>query len=201
MAQKTKKTDQVKAVEKVEVEHVELKPVESTTQKSVEMGQEEVVVVSEVDKYVQLLDKLQTLTNEMKEIIVVVKLLQKENQKLQKQTIKKSKKNVNGEVSKRNPSGFAKPTKLSDELCDFLGVEHNSSMARTIVTKNIIDYVKVHGLQNPAARRMILPDVKLNSILTLPDDVQLTYFNLQTYIKHHFIKEEVVPVPLSVVAV
>ena len=34
----------------------------------------------------------------------------------------------------RKPSGFARPSELSDELCDFLRVERGSALARTVAT-------------------------------------------------------------------
>ena len=146
------------------------------------------VAVEESDKFTVVLDKLQSFVNDVKELISTVKTLQKEHVKMQKQTLKKNKKNtVDG--AKRNPSGFAKPTKLSDELCDFLGVAHGSSMARTMVTKYINEYIKKNNLQDENDKRHIIPDDKLKSILSIKEGDKLTYFNLQTFIKQHFKKE------------
>ena len=146
------------------------------------------VAVEESDKFTVVLDKLQSFVNDVKELISTVKTLQKEHVKMQKQTLKKNKKNtVDG--AKRNPSGFAKPTKLSDELCDFLGVAHGSSMARTMVTKYINEYIKKNSLQDENDKRHIIPDDKLKSILSIKEGDKLTYFNLQTFIKQHFKKE------------
>jgi len=142
----------------------------------------------ETDKFTQVLDKLELFVKEAKEITSLVKILQKEHVKLQKQTNKKTKK-VGSETSKRNPSGFAKPTKLSDELCTFLGEPPGASMARTIVTKFINEYIKKNNLQDQTDKRHIIPDSKLKSILSIKDGDKLTYFNLQTYIKQHFIKD------------
>lgn len=161
------------------VEKVETKPVE-----------EQVVdVPTETDRFVQILDKLQSFINDAKDLTVLVKALQKDHVKLQKQTTKKTKKAVGGEGTKRSPSGFAKPTKLSDELCAFLGVDKGSSMARTIVTKHINGYIKKNNLQDSADKRHIVPDANLKTILSIKEGDKLTYFNLQTYIKHHFLKE------------
>jgi chromatin remodeling complex protein RSC6 len=154
----------------------------------VEATTEVVPAAEESDKFTVILDKLQSFVNDMKELISTVKTLQKEHVKMQKQTLKKSKKNtVDG--AKRNPSGFAKPTKLSDELCDFLGVAHGSSMARTIVTKHINAYIKKNSLQDESDKRHIIPDDKLKTILSIKEGDKLTYFNLQTFIKQHFKKE------------
>lgn len=175
----------VKSVPEVSTPVPVPEPVKSVVPEPVPEQVEESVVE---DKFVVVLDRLQSFVNEAKELIVLVKALQRENQKLQKQSQKKSKKVDNSGV-KRLPSGFAKPTKLSDSLCDFLGVEHGSSMARTIVTKHINEYIKKNSLQDEADKRHIIPDAKLKSILSSTDSDKLTYFNLQTYIKQHFKKE------------
>lgn len=191
-----KKTVAAKSVEKVE--QVKSVPAPSPAPEVVpEKPVDEKTVTEETttpevvgDKFAQVLDTLQSLVNDAKELISVVKTLQKEHVKLQKQVSKKTKRAPAADgAAKRNPSGFAKPTKLSDELCDFLGVSHGSSMARTIVTKHINDYIKKQNLQDAADKRHILPDDRLKGILSLKEGDRLTYFNLQTYIKQHFKKD------------
>lgn len=88
----------------------------------------------------------------------------------------------------RAPSGFAKPTLISDELCSFLGKPVGTEMARTEVTKSITAYIKEHSLQNAENKRRIMPDDALASLLNVDDSVELTYFNLQKYMKVHFPK-------------
>jgi chromatin remodeling complex protein RSC6 len=147
--------------------------------------------VVEVDKFVVVLDRLQRFAAEVKDTIVLVKALQKEFQKVQKSSVKKTKKSSPVASGKpRTPSGFAKPTKLSDDLCGFLGVPSGSEMARTEVTRVINEYIKKNSLQDTADKRTIVPDTKLMSILKLGEGDKLTYFNLQTYIKHHFHREQ-----------
>ena len=88
----------------------------------------------------------------------------------------------------RAPSGFVKPTRISDELAAFLGVEPGVEMARTDVTKEITAYIRKHNLQDKDNGRKIIPDAKLKNLLgDLGDDV-LTYFNLQKYMSPHFAK-------------
>lgn len=145
----------------------------------------------EVDKFVVILERLQRFSTELKDTISLVKTLQKEYQKLQKSSVKKSKKTAPVASNKpRTPSGFAKPTKLSDDLCAFLGVPSGSEMARTEVTRVINEYIKKNSLQDTTDKRTIVPDTKLMSILKLGEGDKLTYFNLQTYIKHHFHREQ-----------
>lgn len=142
-----------------------------------------------LDKYAEVIDWVQTSLTKHKEILVILKALQKDHVKLVKQTVKKVKKTTVDGASKRSPSGFAKPAQLSDELCKFLGVELGTLMARTIVTRHINEYIKKNNLQDPVDKRQIVPDEKLKAILsTIPSDKQLTYFNLQTFIKQHFTK-------------
>jgi chromatin remodeling complex protein RSC6 len=148
----------------------------------------------EVDKFVKVVDTLQAFQNQIKDMISVIKTLQKEHIKLQKQKGRKtSRKQVvitdeTGEVKKRQPSGFAKPTKLSNELCEFLGTPIDTMMPRTEVTRILNEYIKTNKLQDPEDRRKIIPDEKLKKILTLTEGVPLSYFSLQSSIKNHFLK-------------
>jgi chromatin remodeling complex protein RSC6 len=152
----------------------------------------------------RLTDMIQTLQSwavEIKDMISVAKAAQKENAKMQKSLSSKRKSrgasatdNADGEPSntrrRTTPSGFTKPVLLSDALCAFVGMPSGSVLPRTEVTKKITEYIKEQGLQDQADKRHILPDAKLNTILDLGDnpDVRLTYFNLQTFIKHNFTK-------------
>jgi chromatin remodeling complex protein RSC6 len=156
----------------------------------VDVVAEETTVV-EVDKFVIVLERLQRFATELKDTVTLVKTLQKEFQRVQKSTTKKTKKvaSLSASTKPRTPSGFAKPTKLSDDLCSFLGVPSGSQMARTEVTRVINEYIKKNSLQDVTDKRTIVPDSKLLSILKLGEGDKLTYFNLQTYIKHHFHKE------------
>lgn len=141
----------------------------------------------EVDRFAAVLEKLQGFSIDLKETIAHVKSLQKEFAKLQKASSKRTKKApANGQ---RTLSGFAKPSLLSDELCEFMGVTKSTSMARTEVTRMINDYIKKNNLQDAKDKRHILPDAKLKKILNLGPEDKLTYFNLQKYMKHHFTKE------------
>jgi len=91
----------------------------------------------------------------------------------------------------RQPSGFVKPTRISDELAKFLGKTIGTEMARTDVSKEINAYIRANNLQRPDNGRFIVPDAKLTTLLKLGKDDELSYFNLQRYMKPHFIKAEV----------
>ncbi len=88
----------------------------------------------------------------------------------------------------RAPSGFVKPTKISDELAVFLKKEKGSMMARTEVTKEMTAYIREKSLQDKANGRKILPDASLKKLLNLSASDELTYFNLQKYMSPHFEK-------------
>lgn len=103
--------------------------------------------------------------------------------KIAQKTNKKKKKNPN-----RQPSGFVKPTKISDELAVFLGKELGVEMARTQVTREINNYIRANSLQDTSNGRHINPDAKLLALLKIPAGENLTYFNLQKYMSPHFFK-------------
>ena len=93
-----------------------------------------------------------------------------------------------GDRPKRAPSGFAKPALISKELCTFLGKPAGTEMARNEVTKHLTSYIKEHNLQDQANKRKIVPDAALKKLLNVKASDELTYFNLQKYMKVHFPK-------------
>jgi chromatin remodeling complex protein RSC6 len=112
----------------------------------------------------------------------VEKSVQKELKELRK-TITKNKIKNKGN---KQPSGFAKPCKVSKELCEFMNKSEGSEIARTEVTKYLIEYVKNNNLVNINNKKIILPDNKLKTLLGI-DEQELTYFNIQKYMNKHFI--------------
>jgi chromatin remodeling complex protein RSC6 len=116
------------------------------------------------------------------------KKLQKATARHLKELSKKNKKRklTDSQKKARAPSGFAKPTKISDQLCEFLNVKVGSEMARTEVTKHLTTYIKDNNLQDQANKRKILPDTALRNLLNVTDSDEVTYFNLQKYMKVHF---------------
>jgi len=94
----------------------------------------------------------------------------------------------------RAPSGFVKPTKISNDLAAFLGRDAGTMMARTDVTKQITAYVRANGLQDKTNGRLILADEKLKKLLNYDETKvtdpkqQLSYFNLQRFLSCHFEK-------------
>ena len=141
-------------------------------------------IVESFSSIVQLLNELNSNISKAKvEIKLLEKSVSREKKLLDKLTSKKNKNKGN-----RAPSGFVKPTKISDDLATFLGKDKGSMMARTEVTKEMTCYIKEHKLQDKDNGRIILPDSKLKKLLNIPDNEILSYFNLQKYMSPHFEK-------------
>jgi chromatin remodeling complex protein RSC6 len=105
-----------------------------------------------------------------------IKVAEKQNSKRKRKT------------GNRSPSGFVKPTRISDELATFLEKPSGSEMARTDVTREINKYIRAHNLQDKENGRKINPDQKLSTLLRLKKTDELTYFNLQKHMSPHFAK-------------
>lgn len=135
-------------------------------------------------KLQQMVGLFSTVKNDFK---TLEKAVSREMKIAQKASSKKRR-----NVGNRKPSGFIKPTRISDELAGFLGKTVGTEMARTEVSKEINAYIHAHSLQDKSNGRIIHADAKLSKLLKLDKEDELTYFNLQRYMKHHFYKTEVV---------
>ena len=139
------------------------------------------------DQSVEFLAKLQQLGALISALKTEYRSLEKkwtrELKASQKQSIKRKRKSGN-----RAPSGFVKPTLISDELAKFLEKPTGSEMARTEVTRDINKYIRTNNLQDKENGRKINPDKKLAALLKLKTTDELTYFNLQRYMSPHFAK-------------
>ena len=139
------------------------------------------------DQSVEFLAKLQQLGSLISALKTEYRSLEKkwtrELKASQKQSVKRKRKAGN-----RAPSGFVKPTLISDELAKFLEKPTGSEMARTEVTRDINKYIRTNNLQDKENGRKINPDKKLASLLKLKATDELTYFNLQRYMSPHFAK-------------
>ncbi len=94
---------------------------------------------------------------------------------------------ANGEAKPARLSIFEIPTKLSDDLCHFLGKPKGTEMSRSNVTKAVTSYIKEKDLKN---KHNIKPDAALKKLLAPPEGEPLTYFNLQKYLNKHYVKTE-----------
>ena len=128
------------------------------------------------------------MASQFKEVQSQLKALQKTHAKEVKALQKRTRKRKNRDGKAKSPSGFTQPTKISDALAGFLGLDKGSELPRTEVTKKINAYIKENDLQWEKNKRHIKPDKKLGGLLNVGKGEELTYFNLQTYLKPHYIK-------------
>lgn len=190
-----KETEQVVAAATPVVEKKARKPKTATPKTddaAVVVAPVESVVVEEVplaEQSIEFLAKLQQISVSISALKTEYRALEKkwtrEVKAAQKQTNKRKRKAGN-----RAPSGFVKPTKISDELASFLGKTKGIEMARTEVTREINAYIRENKLQDPSNGRKINPDKKLAGLLKLKTTDELTYFNLQKFMSPHFAKAE-----------
>lgn len=117
----------------------------------------------------------------------------------------------------REPSGFAKKSKIKRELVEFLKnpeiiaitndivleeeakeeskfqkLDDDNMINRPSTTKIINRYIRDKGLQNVTNKQFFIPDDKLKKILSPLETLDkknggYRYFNLQKYIKHLFV--------------
>ena len=90
--------------------------------------------------------------------------------------------------ARRANNAFLVQKPLSDELCAFMGLKHGEKRSQTEVTKYVSDYVKTHNCFDPQFKRRIIPNAALAKLLRVDDKTEVTYLNLQKYLKVHFKK-------------
>ena len=105
---------------------------------------------------------------------------------------KKEKRKYNKIAGKQNkgnkaPSGFAKPTTISEELCSFMNLEPGTKVARTEVTQFITKYIKDNNLQKISDKRYIIPNEALHKLWNTKDDDEVTFFTIQSHMNRHYI--------------
>jgi chromatin remodeling complex protein RSC6 len=152
---------------------------------TVQVPSNEVIINDELsDKFNTIIDSLSIFKTNITNIQNQMKLLEK--------TVKKQMKGLKKEVEKkqkkgnRKPSGFAKPSKVTKELCEFMNKQEGTEIARTEVTRALVSYIKQNNLENKDNSKIIYPDDKLKSLLDIKDNQELTYFNIQKYMNKHF---------------
>lgn len=147
-------------------------------------------VANYAEEFTHLLSQLRTLQTTLKDLTQYTMKLEKRVAKDQKAVQKR----VNGKRRRApgsgQPSGFSKPGPVSDELRSFLKLGKDELIARTEVTKRINAYCKEHGLQGKDDKRVLKPDKTLKTLLRLGPKDELTFFNLQKYMKVHFPNKE-----------
>ena len=144
-----------------------------------------------------ILEQFNTITDSLTLFKMQISTLQqhvKNVEKTVKKELKQKDKKKDKPKNKRAPSGFAKPTKVTKELCEFMDKPEGSEIARTEVTKALVNYIKSNNLQEqtPEAKNRINPDDKLINLLGLKvEDInELTFFNIQKHMNKHFISKK-----------
>jgi len=138
-------------------------------------------------KFENQLNEIYSSLTAMKQYITQVtnkvKDLEKTYRKEQRATEKFKDKRNKGN---RQPSGFAKPTTVSDELCSFMNKEKGSLIARTEATQYIIKYIREKQLQDANNKKKIVPNQSLKNLLKTNEGEEINYFNIQRLINPHF---------------
>jgi len=138
------------------------------------------------EQFNTIIENLSLFKNHVSTIQQQVRQLEKNIKKQMKGLKKEAIKSKN--KGNRQPSGFAKPSKVTKELCDFMKKEEGTDIARTEVTRALVAYIKENKLENKENSKIIFPDEKLKTLLELDESQELTYFNIQKYMNKHFIK-------------
>lgn len=138
-----------------------------------------------------LIIKMETIFKEGRAMVLELKNIRKEVSKLEKKKVRKTR---DPSRPKKSATGFALPVTISKELSAFLEIPEGTLISRTEVLRKIDGYVKKHDLQLPTDRRKINLElqggIELRKLLGVPTEQPLSYFNLQTYLKPHFMKVE-----------
>ena len=180
-----------KPVKTAPVQETSPAPAPAPVQETVAPVTTEAPVVSDTP----YLEEFTAVVSELDTAMNTIRMLKTRLQKLEKQVHRDTKalnKKANGKRARkpRDPnapkSGFAKEGPVSDEMRKFLGLKKDELISRTDVTKRIHEYCKTKNLQNPADKRHIKADASLRKLLKMNKDDDLTFFNLQKYMKVHF---------------
>jgi upstream activation factor subunit UAF30 len=93
-----------------------------------------------------------------------------------------------GEKAKKRTenNSFKRPLKVSDKLRTFLQLQPDEMISRSEVTKRINQYAAEHNLKNG---QKINLDAALKDLLNPPEGTDITYLNIQRYMKDHYIKD------------
>jgi len=153
----------------------------------VEVASENEPIMNEMIEIYKELSMAQThIRNITQRMKCLEREVKKEGRTLSKLQNKARKKSAN-----MAPRGFAKPTRISEEMATFFGVPLGTEMARTEAARLIIKYIQDNSLAKEENKKAFQPDDALQSILSPLEDKHkeedgYTYFNLQHYIGKNF---------------
>jgi chromatin remodeling complex protein RSC6 len=161
-----------------------------------------IVVTSDSGEHTSITSGFSDFITKFQSMLASFNSLKTELRTLEKMTVKQLKvaeklNNRKRRKGNRAPSGFVKPSLISDELAKFLDKPCGTEMARTDVTREINKYIRANNLQDKSNGRKINPDKPLTQLLKVSDNVELTYFNLQKYMGPHFPKASKAEPPVA----
>lgn len=192
-----KKTVEKKVVEETKPVVEETKPVEEETKPVEEETKPDSDIKSDkseteknafITKLNLFTSKVAAINREVRELQSIGRTLERDFTQVIRVITKQKSKNKSN-MENRPLSGFAMPSLLSKELYSFLNIEEGTRIPRKDVTRMLNEYIKEHNLRDEKDKRRITPDASLMKIFGCKETDNVTYFNLQTYMKHHFIKE------------
>jgi len=155
---------------------------------------ETVKVDTSSDHLKNILTTLTEQANIIKGLINTVRFVIKDSDKQSKELEKLRNKRTRVKTERSAdalPSGITKPVAITDELAKFLGVAPGTLVPRNEVTKGVSTYVKKNDISDPTNKQKFVLDDRptakvLRTLLGNPQE-DVTYFNLQKYLKHHYI--------------
>ena len=135
------------------------------------------------------LDKLEVITESIDKVCEALARLETQQKSMLKvvRQIKRSQDDPNGEkaAERSKTNGFNKPVNVSPDLAKFLGIKPDDLIPRSQVTKAVNEYINGNNLKDPEDRRKIICDRTLDQLLQ-PGDKQVTFLNLQRFLKVHY---------------
>ena len=128
----------------------------------------------------QILSELSSLKSDIKSLS---KIVRKIKAKVDDPTGEKA-------ASRAKNNGFNRMQAISDKLRAFLELPDGELVSRSTVTRAINKYVTDNGLKHPDNGRILVLDDKLKKLLQPPDDVEVTFLNLQKFLSPHYTRVE-----------
>lgn len=160
-------------------------------------------MATEIEAKIETTDHLKNVLTTLGEQAVVIKNLintvrsaikdtEKQSKEIEKLRNKKTRVKTERAAGSL-PSGITKPVAITDELAVFLGVAPGTLVPRNEVTKGVSTYVKANDISDPTNKQKFVLDDRpaakvLRALLGNPSE-DVTYFNLQKYLKHHYIMD------------
>lgn len=131
-----------------------------------------------------VIERHKVLATGVRETYNLIKTLQKIHHQDCKQMKKKNK--PSNRTSTRQVSGFAMPTRVPVECCKFLGIDENSVLPRTEVTKQLYAKIKSLGLTREENQREMVPNADLQKLFCMLPSETLEFKNFQRFLSRMY---------------